>query len=136
MGAQESSFTDIGEDRNTDIYIVAAAGGKLTPANILKLRPARMRSLGLSTQKTAYIRDLARHTRDGLVVARGLRAGRDPGVAEAQPGREVAPARDVVGERPRRRAHEPQRHPRAHEPLRRLEDQNGTEMLGIRFSRD
>ncbi|HEX8073186.1 MAG TPA: S9 family peptidase [Pyrinomonadaceae bacterium] len=26
-GAQESSFTDIAEDRNTDIYVVAAAGG-------------------------------------------------------------------------------------------------------------
>jgi DNA-3-methyladenine glycosylase II len=48
--------------------LVAAAGGKLTPPSILKLRPARMRSAGLSAQKTAYIRDLARHTRDGLVV--------------------------------------------------------------------
>ena len=47
--------------------VVKAAGGKLTPANILKLRPARMRALGLSGQKTAYIRDLARHTRDGRV---------------------------------------------------------------------
>jgi len=46
----------------------AAAGGILTPAAILKLRPARMRALGLSAQKTAYIRDLARHTRDGVVV--------------------------------------------------------------------
>jgi len=45
-----------------------AVGRKLTPANVLKLRPARMRSLGLSAQKTAYIRDLARHTRDGRVV--------------------------------------------------------------------
>ncbi len=48
--------------------LVSAAGGKLTPASILKLRPARMRSAGLSAQKTAYIRDLARHTRDGRVV--------------------------------------------------------------------
>jgi len=46
----------------------AADGGKLTPACILKLRPARMRSLGLSTQKTAYIRDLARHARDGSIL--------------------------------------------------------------------
>ena len=45
--------------------VVKAAGGKLTPANILKLRPARMRALGLSGQ--AYIRDLARHTRAGRV---------------------------------------------------------------------
>lgn len=40
----------------------------LTPENVLRLRPSRMRALGLSTQKTAYIRDLARHTRDGAVV--------------------------------------------------------------------
>jgi len=52
--------------------VVKAAGGKLTPANILKLRPARMRALGLSGQKTAYIRDLARHTRDGRVDFAGL----------------------------------------------------------------
>jgi DNA-3-methyladenine glycosylase II len=48
--------------------LATAAGGKLTPPNILKLRPARMRSAGLSAQKTAYIRDLARHARDGKLV--------------------------------------------------------------------
>jgi DNA-3-methyladenine glycosylase II len=48
--------------------VASAAGGRLTPEAILKLRPARMRSLGLSTQKTAYIRDLARHARDRQVV--------------------------------------------------------------------
>ena len=48
--------------------LVDAVGGEVTPANILKLRPERMRKLGLSGQKTAYIRDLARHTRDGTVV--------------------------------------------------------------------
>jgi DNA-3-methyladenine glycosylase II len=47
--------------------LAAATGGKLTPQTVLKLRPSRMRTLGLSTQKTAYIRDLARHTRDGSV---------------------------------------------------------------------
>jgi DNA-3-methyladenine glycosylase II len=46
----------------------AVAGGLLTPEGILRLRPARMRSLGLSRQKTAYIRDLARLTRDGDLV--------------------------------------------------------------------
>ncbi len=45
----------------------AAAGGRITPESILKLRPARMRKLGLSQQKTNYIRDLARHTRDGTL---------------------------------------------------------------------
>jgi DNA-3-methyladenine glycosylase II len=48
--------------------LTAAAGPKLTPESILKLRPSRMRTLGLSTQKTAYIRDLARHTRDRRLV--------------------------------------------------------------------
>ena len=48
--------------------LAGAVDGKITPENILKLRPARMRKLGLSNQKTAYIRDLARHTRDGKVV--------------------------------------------------------------------
>lgn len=46
---------------------LATACGAITPETILKLRPARMRSLGLSAQKTAYIRDLARHARDGRV---------------------------------------------------------------------
>jgi DNA-3-methyladenine glycosylase II len=46
----------------------AALNGAITPEGILKLRPERMRKLGLSAQKTAYIRDLARHTRKGLVV--------------------------------------------------------------------
>jgi len=52
--------------------LLAATGGKLTPQSVLKLRPARMRTLGLSTQKTAYIRDLARHVRDGAVVFEDL----------------------------------------------------------------
>jgi len=52
--------------------LAKAVGGRLTPQNILKLRPARMRALGLSKQKTAYIRDLARHTRDGRVVFEDL----------------------------------------------------------------
>lgn len=48
--------------------VETALQGEITPAGILKLRPQRMRKLGLSAQKTAYIRDLARHTRDGVVV--------------------------------------------------------------------
>jgi DNA-3-methyladenine glycosylase II len=52
--------------------LAAAVKGTVTPATILKLRPSRMRSLGLSTQKTAYIRDLARHTRAGSVVFEDL----------------------------------------------------------------
>jgi DNA-3-methyladenine glycosylase II len=48
--------------------LLGASGGRVTHDNILKLRPSRMRTLGLSTAKTAYIRDLARHTRDRRVV--------------------------------------------------------------------
>jgi DNA-3-methyladenine glycosylase II len=62
--------------------LTAAAGPKLTPANILKLRPSRMRTLGLSTQKTAYIRDLARHTRDRRLVFEELRELPDSAVIE------------------------------------------------------
>ena|ERR1700685_483579 len=40
---------------------------KVTPQAILKLTPARMRKAGLSKQKTAYIRDLARKTLKGHV---------------------------------------------------------------------
>jgi DNA-3-methyladenine glycosylase II len=41
--------------------------GKVTPDAILKLTPARMRKAGLSKQKTAYIRDLARRTNKGHI---------------------------------------------------------------------
>jgi len=62
--------------------LAAAAGPKLTPENVLRLRPARMRKLGLSTQKTAYIRDLARHTRDGHLVFEELPGLSDEAVIE------------------------------------------------------
>jgi DNA-3-methyladenine glycosylase II len=62
--------------------LLKAVGGAVTPERILKLRPARMRTLGLSTQKTAYIRDLARHTRDGNVVFEELSALGDAEVIE------------------------------------------------------
>ena len=62
--------------------LTAAAGGRLTPESVLKLRPSRMRTLGLSTQKTAYIRDLARHTRDGELLFEELAALPDTGVIE------------------------------------------------------
>jgi DNA-3-methyladenine glycosylase II len=45
----------------------AAKADPLTPESILRLRPARMRALGLSGQKMTYIRELARLTRDGEV---------------------------------------------------------------------
>jgi DNA-3-methyladenine glycosylase II len=62
--------------------LLDAVGGEMKPAKILALRPARMRKLGLSTQKTAYIRDLARHTRDGKLVFEELSALSDLDVIE------------------------------------------------------
>ena len=62
--------------------LAKAVKGQVTPENVLKLRPSRMRTLGLSTQKTAYIRDLARHTRDGRLVFQELPALDDAAVIE------------------------------------------------------
>jgi DNA-3-methyladenine glycosylase II len=45
----------------------ATSGEQLTPEGILKLRPDQMRRLGLSRQKTAYVRDLARQTIKGKI---------------------------------------------------------------------
>jgi DNA-3-methyladenine glycosylase II len=38
---------------------------ELTPENVLRLRPAKLRSVGLSQQKASYLRDLAKKTRAG-----------------------------------------------------------------------
>jgi DNA-3-methyladenine glycosylase II len=45
----------------------AAAGDPLTPEGILKLTDAQMRGVGLSRQKTAYLRDLSEKTKAGLL---------------------------------------------------------------------
>ena len=48
--------------------LVAAVGDRgLTPEAILRLKPEKMRALGLSTAKTAYVRDLAEQTKKGKV---------------------------------------------------------------------
>jgi DNA-3-methyladenine glycosylase II len=57
--------------------LAAAVKGQMLPEEVLKLRPDRMRRLGLSKQKTAYIRDLARHARDRRVAFEEL-----PGLAD------------------------------------------------------
>ena len=62
-----------------DRLVAAVPDGLLTPENILALRPAKMRALGLSKQKTAYIRDLARQTRAGVLDFAEL-----PALADAQ----------------------------------------------------
>ena len=45
----------------------ALAGNPLTPDGVRKLTDAQMREVGLSRQKTAYLRDLAEKTRAGLL---------------------------------------------------------------------
>lgn len=45
----------------------ALAGEPLTPEGILKLNDEQMRGVGLSKQKSAYLKDLATKTADGLV---------------------------------------------------------------------
>jgi DNA-3-methyladenine glycosylase II len=44
-----------------------AAGDPLTPEGILALSDAQMRAIGLSKQKTAYLRDLSQKTKAGLL---------------------------------------------------------------------
>ena len=60
----------------------AAKADPLTPESILKLRPARMRSLGLSQQKMTYIRGLAKMTRDGVVNFETVNSLEDQAIIE------------------------------------------------------
>jgi 3-methyladenine DNA glycosylase/8-oxoguanine DNA glycosylase len=55
----------------------ALAGDPLTPEGILKLSDQQMRGVGLSKQKTAYLRDLAEKTKSGLLDFEKL-----PGMSE------------------------------------------------------
>ena len=48
----------------------------------MKLRPEKMRKLGLSGQKTVYIRELAKHTKRGSIVFEDLHAVDDAAVIE------------------------------------------------------
>jgi 3-methyladenine DNA glycosylase/8-oxoguanine DNA glycosylase len=45
----------------------AAGGAPLTPAGVLGLRLPALRRVGLSRQKAAYVRELARHTAEGAL---------------------------------------------------------------------
>ncbi|MGD0496942.1 MAG: DNA-3-methyladenine glycosylase [Bryobacteraceae bacterium] len=62
--------------------LARAAGGGITPEGLLKMRPSRMRALGLSGRKVEYIRDLARHARSGAVAFEELGALSDELVIE------------------------------------------------------
>jgi DNA-3-methyladenine glycosylase II len=52
--------------------LVDAVPGGLSPEGILRLRAQRMRALGLSAQKTLYIRELAKCARCGSVTIEQL----------------------------------------------------------------
>ena len=60
----------------------ALAGDPLTPEGILKLTDAQMRGVGLSKQKSAYLKDLAAKTHDGLLDFAGLVDASDEEVIE------------------------------------------------------
>ena len=60
----------------------ATNGRPLTPKALLKLKPVKMRSVGLSQRKTDYIRDLAIKCRDGEVDLNALLASSDAEVME------------------------------------------------------
>jgi DNA-3-methyladenine glycosylase II len=47
--------------------LAALAGEPLTPEGVLKLTDEQMRSVGLSKQKSAYLKDLAAKTKEGLL---------------------------------------------------------------------
>src|SRR6185437_5122842 len=60
----------------------AAGEAQLSPGGIMRMRPERMRRLGLSAQKTLYIRELAKHARRGKVVFETLSGMEDVAVIE------------------------------------------------------
>ncbi len=65
-----------------DRLMAAMPDCQMTPENILKLRPAKMRTLGLSARKVEYIRDIARNTREGALDFAALPAMSDEAVIE------------------------------------------------------
>src|SRR5512143_1068104 len=66
--------------------VTAAGNGKLDPEAVLHLGPAKLRALGLSRQKIAYIRDIASHTRSGAVDFQSLRKLPDEEVSRVLTG--------------------------------------------------
>jgi DNA-3-methyladenine glycosylase II len=60
----------------------AAKVTPLSPEAILKMRPQKMRTLGLSKQKTLYIRELAKLTRDGDIQFERLPGMEDAAIIE------------------------------------------------------
>lgn len=61
----------------------AAGDRRLEPGSVLRLTPTRMRSIGLSKQKIAYIRDIASHTQSGVTDFEAMRRMKDDEVMHA-----------------------------------------------------
>jgi DNA-3-methyladenine glycosylase II len=59
-----------------------AAGLPVTPDGILKLSAAQLRAVGLSKQKSSYVRDLAEKTKAGLLDFSGLHEQTDDEVIQ------------------------------------------------------
>jgi DNA-3-methyladenine glycosylase II len=70
----------------------AACGGRITPHRVLALPAIRLREAGLSRQKSAYIRDLARQSAKGAVRFRAF-----PRMSDADIVSELTQVRGVGG---------------------------------------
>jgi DNA-3-methyladenine glycosylase II len=68
--------------RLVDAATKGGGASELTPEAILKLKPQKLRKVGLSKQKAAYIRDLAERTHAGSVIFENLRELSDTQVIE------------------------------------------------------
>ena len=99
----------------------ALAGEPLTPQGILKLTDAQMRSVGLSKQKSSYLKDLVGEDGGGLAGlchAKGpVRRRRDqaPDAGEGHRRVDSADVPDVFPAAAKRAAHRRLRHPDGHE---------------------
>jgi DNA-3-methyladenine glycosylase II len=63
--------------------VTEACGGQLEPERILALHPNKLRACGLSKQKLRYVRDLARHARNGELDLESLEKMEDAEVIAA-----------------------------------------------------
>ena len=63
--------------------VVALCGGTLDPVSVLAQSDDALRAAGLSGQKTRYVKDLATHTRDGLLPFERVEAMEDDDVIAA-----------------------------------------------------
>jgi len=82
--ARSIVFQQLNGRAASSIYsrLEAACGAPLTPEKLLRLRLPRLRSLGVSPQKAAYLRDLAKRTIAGEIAFPDLASLPDQDVIE------------------------------------------------------